>query len=118
MSLLDETHFGGEVKRFFDLPIFNRVRSSDPVTSYEAADSAKDFASRHAGLIVDCLKKYGALGKDGIAAHTGLESNQVARRLNELERDGEICLTGKVVKSKSGRMEREWKITPIQRELI
>jgi len=47
-----------------------------------------------------------------------LDSNQVARRLNELERDGEICLTGKVVKSKSGRMEREWKITPMQRELI
>jgi len=43
---------------------------------------------------------------------------QVARRLHELERDGEICLTGKAVKSKSGRMEREWKITPIQRDLI
>jgi transcription initiation factor IIE alpha subunit len=95
-----------------------RVRNTDPLTSWQAAGSAKDLASRHARLIVDCLEKYGAMGKDGIAAQTGLESNQVARRLNELERDGEISLTGKVVKSNSGRMEREWKITPMQRELI
>jgi hypothetical protein len=27
-------------------------------------------------------------------------------------------LTGNVVKSKSNRLEREWKITPIQRELL
>lgn len=95
-----------------------RVRNTDPLTSWQAAGSAKDLASRHARLIVDCLEKCGALGKDGIAAQTGLDSNQVARRLNELESDGEICLTGKVVKSKSGRMEREWQFTPVQRELI
>jgi transcription initiation factor IIE alpha subunit len=95
-----------------------RVRNTDPLTSWQAAGSAKDLASRHARLIVDCLEKCGAMGKDGIAAQTGLDSNQVARRLNELERDGEISLTGKVVKSNSGRMEREWKITPMQRELI
>ena len=95
-----------------------RVRNTDPLTSWQAAGSAKDLANRHARLIVDCLKKYGALGKDGIAAQTGLESMQVARRLHELERDGEIKLTGKVVKSKSGRMEREWQIKPVQLELI
>jgi len=95
-----------------------RVRNTDPLTSWQAAGSAKDLASRHARLIVDCLEKYGAMGKDGIAAQTGLDSNQVARRLNELERDGEICLTGKGVKSKSERMEREWKISPMHRELI
>ena len=95
-----------------------RVRNTDPLTSWQAAGSAKDLANRHARLIVDCLKKYGAMGKDGIAAQTGLESMQVARRLHELERDGEIKLTGKVVKSKSGRMEREWQIKPVQLELI
>ena len=58
------------------------------------------------------------MGKDGIAAQTGLDSNQVARRLKELEEDGEISLTGQVVKSKSGRMEREWRIKPKQMELI
>ena len=108
MTNLDNIHFGGEVKRFFDLPIFNRVRCSDPVTSYEAADSAKDLASKHSIMILDCLKAHGALGKDGIAQHSGLDSNQVARRLNELSNMELICLTGRTVKSKSGRNEREW----------
>jgi predicted transcriptional regulator len=108
MSKLDDIHFGGSVKNFFGLPIFNRVRCSDPVTSYEAADSAKDLASKHFSIIVDCLKAHGALGKDGIAQHSGLDSNQVARRLNELHNMGLICLTGRIVKSKSGRNEREW----------
>lgn len=108
MSLLDDTHFGGEVKRFFDLPIFNRVRSSDPVTSYEAADAAKDLASKHFSTIVDCLQAHGPLGKDGIARHSGLDANQVARRLNELEKMNLIQLTGRTVKSQAGRNEREW----------
>jgi predicted transcriptional regulator len=109
MSLLDEKHFGGEVKRFFDLPIFNRVRCSDPVTSYEAADSAKELASKHSIMILDCLKAHGALGKDGIAQHSGLDSNQVARRLNELQKMNLIELTGRTVKSSAGRNEREWR---------
>lgn len=95
-----------------------RVRNSDPMTSWAAAGSAKDLAKAHAAKIVQCLIKHGRLGKDGIAHHTGLESMQVARRLHELEREGEICLTGNVVKSKSNRLEREWQIAPIQRNLI
>ena len=110
MNKLDEIHFGGGVKKFFDLPIFGRARASDPITSFEAADSAKDLASKHFGIIVDCLKAHGALGKDGIAQHSGLDSNQVARRLNELSNMDLIELTGRTVKSKSGRNEREWKV--------
>jgi predicted transcriptional regulator len=106
---LDDTHFGGGVKKFFDLPIFNRVRTSDPVTSYEAADAAKDLASKHFIIIVDCLKAHGALGKDGIARHSGLDRNQVSRRLNELLKLGLIELTGIKVKSDSGLNEREWR---------
>jgi predicted transcriptional regulator len=106
---LDDTHFGGGVKKFFDLPIFNRVRTSDPVTSYEAADAAKDLASKHFIIIVDCLKAHGALGKDGIARHSGLDRNQVSRRLNELLKLGLIELTGNKVKSDSGLNEREWR---------
>ena len=111
MTKLDDIHFGGGVKKFFDLPIFNRVRTSDPITSYEAADSAKELASKHFSMIVDTLKAYGSLGKDGIAQHSGLESNQVARRLNELSNMNLIELTGRTVKSKSGRNEREWRVT-------
>jgi predicted transcriptional regulator len=109
MTKLDDIHFGGSVKKFFDLPIFNRVRSSDPITSYEAADAAKDLASKHFIIIVDCLKAHGALGKDGIAQHTNLDRNQVSRRLNELEKMNLIQLTGRTVKSSSGRNEREWR---------
>ena len=109
MTKLDDIHFGGEVKKFFDLPIFNRVRSSDPVTSYEAADAAKDLASKHFSTIVDCLQAHGSLGKDGIARHTNLDRNQVSRRLNELEKMNLIQLTGRTVKSSAGRNEREWR---------
>ena len=110
MTKLDDIHFGGGVKKFFDLPIFNRVRSSDPVTSYEAADAAKDLASKHFSTIVDCLQAHGALGKDGIARHSGLDANQVARRLNELQKMNLIQLTGRTVKSQAGRNEREWRV--------
>lgn len=109
MSSLDDTHFGGSVKKFFDLPIFNRVRCSDPVTSYEAADAAKDLATKHFSTIVECLHAHGALGKDGIARHSGLDANQVARRLNELQKMNLIQLTGRTVKSQAGRNEREWR---------
>jgi len=110
MSKLDNIHFGGEVKKFFNLPIFGRVRNSDPITSYEAADAAKDLASKHFKIIVECLKDHGALGKDGIAKQTGLDSSQVSRRLKELSKMDLIELTGQTVKSKSGRNEREWQV--------
>ena len=90
--------------------IFSRVRKSDPLTSFVAADSAKELAKKHGSLIVACLVQHGPLGKDGIATHTGLDGNQVARRLKELETLGLICLTGKTVASKSKRQEREWRI--------
>jgi hypothetical protein len=50
------------------------------------------------------------LGKDGIAAMTDLDGNQVARRLNEMKVLGLIELTGNTVKSNSGRNEREWDV--------
>jgi len=58
------------------------------------------------------------LGKDGISNYTGLQSNQVARRMNELEKMDLIELTGKQVTSNSGRAEREWRFKPQQKELI
>lgn len=96
-------------KRIFAMPEFPRVRASDPLTSFEAAESIKEAAPQHHNLIVDCLHKNGPLGKDGIAYFTQLDSNQVARRLNEMKMIGLIELTGNTVKSNSGRNEREWK---------
>jgi predicted ArsR family transcriptional regulator len=98
--------------------IFNRARSLDPATSHAAADQAQDLARQHFELIVGCLQRFGARGKDGIAELTGLDGNQVARRMKELEKDGRVELTGRTTKSKSGRSEREWRFVPVQRELI
>ena len=96
---------------------FKRARSLDPVTSHAAAEQV-DFAGQHFDKIVDCLQRFGARGKDGIAELTGLDGNQVARRLPEMARVGLVELTGRTTKSNSGRAEREWRFVPVQRELI
>lgn len=98
--------------------LHSRVRNTDPLTSWQAADQAKNLASQHFEVIVECLRRHGPRGKDGIAELTGLDGNQVARRLPELARIGTVELTGKTTKSKSGRAEREWRIKPLQLELI
>ena len=100
-------------KEFFSsnpLDLFPRVRKDDPITSFEAADSIKKSVPEHYKIIVDCLKEHGPLGKDGIAAKTSLDGNQIARRLKEMKVLGLISLTGKTVKSNSGRNEREWTV--------
>ena len=94
--------------RMFKMPDFPRVRATDPVTSFEAAEAIKPVVEDHHRIIHACLQEYGALGKDGIAALTNLDGNQVARRLNEMKVLGLIYLTGNTVKSNSGRNEREW----------
>ena len=97
---------------------FPRARSTDPSTSHNAADQASEIALRHYKQILTCLRRCGALGKDGIALHSGLESNQVARRMSELNRLGLVELTGRLTKSNAGRSEREWQFTPIQLTLL
>ena len=85
-----------------------RARNTDPITSWQAADEAKDLAKAHAALILKTLIKQGPLGKDGIASFAILDGHQVARRLPEMERNGLVGLTGKTVKSYAKRQEREW----------
>lgn len=98
--------------------IFSRARADNPITSFEAADQAKDLAEVHGKAIVECLAKHGPLGKDGIAAHLKINGHQVSRRLSELQKEGYIQPTGNTVKSDSGRNEREWSLTPKQMELL
>lgn len=101
-----------DYRKIFDrvFPDFPRVRTTDPLTSFEAAEAIKPVVSQHYQTIIECLQKHGALGKDGIASLTSLDGNQVARRLNEMKVLGLIYLTGKTVKSNSGRNEREWSV--------
>jgi transcription initiation factor IIE alpha subunit len=99
------------MKNFFNdlnLMVFGRGRTTDPITSHMAADAVKEMAADHHQIILDCLIKFGPMGKDGIAAHTNLDGNQVARRLKELYRLNLICLTDRLVMSNAGRHEREW----------
>jgi hypothetical protein len=108
MSLLDKAWFGGEVEKFFGSKSFVRARIIDPLTSHMAAESVADIAPAHMDVIYACLKRFGPLGKDGIAKQTGLRNDQVWRRLPEMQKLGMIGLTGKTVASNSGRQEREW----------
>jgi len=85
-----------------------RARNTDPITSWQAADEAKDLAKAHAALILKTLQEQGPLGKDGIAFFAVMDGHQVARRLPEMERNGLVGLTGKTVKSYAKRQEREW----------
>ena len=91
--------------KLFDL--FKRARSTDPVTSFEAAEINPE---KHFAMIVDCLSTHGPMGKDGIASRLGLESSAVSRRLPELQKMGVIKLTGNIVKSSKNRNEREWTV--------
>lgn len=87
---------------------FSRARTTDPTTSHEAAESIKDTADRHMKLIHEALELNGPMGKDGIAYASGLDPNQVSRRLPEMAKLGMVKLTGQTVESMSGRKEREW----------
>jgi hypothetical protein len=82
-----------------------QARNNDPYTSHLAAKAMNPSA--HYALIIDALK-VSAAGKTLIGKRAGLDHNQVSRRLNELEKQGIIGLTGKTVKSDTNRQEREW----------
>lgn len=85
-----------------------RARVRDPSTSKLAAAAARQLQAAHCDAILEALRKYGALGKDGIAARTKLDGVQVCRRLVEMERAALVKQTGETVMSTSGRQEREW----------
>lgn len=92
------------------IPSAPAARRRDPATSHAAANAARQLQVEHQQVILDCLRKHGPLGKDGIAARTRLDGVQVCRRLVELERAKLIEQTGKTVASTSGRAEREWQL--------
>ena len=84
---------------------FPRVRSTDPDTSHAAAAQATDLAVDHQSLIMSALDKSGTIYD--IAERTGLDVNQVARRMNELEWLSMARTEGKA-KGGTGRLCRVW----------
>jgi len=84
------------------------ARATDPATSHAAAARINEFAGSHCVRILACLRKYGPMSKDEIAARTGLTGVQVDRRLPDLEWTGDAMPTPFTSKSLSGRDERLW----------
>ena len=89
-----------------------RARQSDPATSHAAAARVAEFAGTHAEIILQCLTRHGPQTVDQIAARTRLFSQQINKRLPELDRQGRVEPTGLARASASGRMERVWRLAP------
>lgn len=84
------------------------ARRSDPRTSKDAAKAAEKFAASHAGRILDCLKAHGPQTVDEIARRLGMQSQQVNKRLPDLEANAKAMPSGLTGLSASGRQERLW----------
>jgi predicted ArsR family transcriptional regulator len=84
-----------------------KARNTDPITSHMAAESAKELARKHRERIAQCLMQ-GPCGVSELAVRAGLEPHQAGKRMKELEQEGLAIPTGKTVRSRSGRQEREW----------
>lgn len=88
---------------------FLLARRTDPHTSHVAALLAAPVVKHHQAAIVAALKQ-GPAGASEIAYRANIAPHQVGKRLSELQRAGLIVETGEVVRSHSGRPEREWKL--------
>ena len=86
------------------------ARSSDPITSFMAADSAQAFIASHEIRILLHLHRHGPMGVDSISDWAGLEAHAVGKRMAALAARGAVRLTGNTVRSNSGRQQREWEV--------
>lgn len=86
----------------------------DPVTSYEAGEDfvASGKAEGHYNLIVDTLRDQYPLAMTNmeIAERSGLNQNQVTRRMTELERRDYVVRGENVICPILGRNCGTWKI--------
>jgi predicted ArsR family transcriptional regulator len=85
-----------------------RARRRDPSTSKQAAFRAREFQATHAERVLASLKKHGPMTVDEIANLSGLNTQQINKRLPELQRIGAAAPTGHERPSASGRLERVW----------
>ena len=85
-----------------------RARRDDPVTSHQAAARVVEFAHAHQAVIVGSLMSQGSGTIYEIAARTGLDHVQVARRMAELEALQVARPTAETKPSPKGRPCRVW----------
>ena len=90
------------------LPMWTQARTSDPVTSHEAAESMYDEAKAQRGHIYRWLKEHGGMTADGLDQALGLRVTSAGRRLPELEAEGLVRKTERQVMTRSGRSAIIW----------
>lgn len=91
--------------------MMNLARNSDPITSHLAAARVHEFAGTHYEKIIAYLaSEQSARGAEQIGDALGIEPYAIRKRLSEMERWLEVEAVG-LRKTRSGRMERTWKLT-------
>lgn len=79
-----------------DMLASTMARSTDPITSHQAARRASCFAESHAGRILRAIKHMPKQTAAYYSQMTGLTVVQIDRRLPELERKGLVRPTGAI----------------------
>lgn len=91
-----------------DFDARTHCRSLDPSTSHAAAQDLAQFARGHCKTILAALEQHGPMTVDEIAKVTRLNSQQINKRLPDLQRRKWARPTGQTRKSDAGRDERVW----------
>ena len=68
------------------------ARRTDPLSSYIAADKAKEFSGTHREMIMDCISLLYQATAAELAEETGLTVEQVDRRIHELIKAGMLTV--------------------------
>ena len=80
-------------------------------TSIEAFVSTRDGARQHRIIIIRAMNRANRpLIAEEIAMISGLDYNQVSRRMSELERDNKVICTNETKETTSGRRAYKWKL--------
>jgi hypothetical protein len=99
-----------------ELPLFAhpaRVRSSDPDTSQEAADSLDPRAlGARCQELFHLIDHYGGLTTHQLVAITGYDRGNTARRITDLRQAGWIVDSGRRALGPTGRRSIVW--VPVQ----
>lgn len=85
------------------------ARSSDPITSFMAADRVKEFKAAQHQSIMLALLTLGKAGAEQIGDLCDLDAYQVRKRLSELCKNDLAAPTGELRTTYTGRKERVWK---------
>jgi len=87
------------------------ARRTDPITSHDAAQHAKQFAPKQHARIQVALEMIGRpAGAHEIAEVAGMTQVQVCKRLPEMQRAGLVEPTGETRPTGWGGSERLWRL--------